>query len=457
MQSMNQVHPGGGYVHPAPPNPQRAEGGRTQTDRVLLFLLIFLNIGSAYTTVVGAREILPRPMSDVIGLTVQLMLLITLAGFAAKHAPIRKWFVVGVLACASVYTSFFAYYNRLAAEADANAAMDMALQAHAAFVSDIYQPTLSKITQLEQESSELYDQSRREGTSGLTTGVVGFGPVAKKYAAEARAKEVEAARLKADLNRLQDRYEYETEGLTPDQIYGQDLAAWQISPDHWKEEVPAPERGLYIDLEQEVKLLTPFHKIKRGEAPAIAGLLLALLVDGVAILLGTAIHSRGRPALESMGRQTVSLIAQAKDANAAVQAAWRRPGVIEDGPMAARVELDDALRVVFLRIQGRGSDFLTAFYSAIHPETGAFDYSALQGHPNGSYRVAARMLVDRLRTPKLGWVEVHEGFWTVPLDQYARLTNWLTEHIREECEHEAEFELDGRVPEERTLRLVLPA
>ena len=318
MHSTSQGHPGGSYVHPQSANPP-PQATKSQTDKVLLFLLIFLNIGSAYTTVVGAREILPRPMSDVIGLTVQMMLLITLAGFAAKHAPVRKWFVVGVLACASIYTSFFAYYGKLAAEADANAKLDMALQAHAAFVSDIYQPTLSKITQLEQEAKQLYDQSNREGRSGLTTGVVGFGPVAKKYAAEARMKEMEAARLQADLDRLQHRYEYETEGLEAEQIYSKDLAAWQISPDSWKAEIASPERGTYIDLEQEVKLLTPFYKIRRGEAPAIAGMLLALLVDGVAILLGTAIHSRGRPALASMGRQTVSLIAQAKDANAAVQ------------------------------------------------------------------------------------------------------------------------------------------
>lgn len=454
MHSSSQA-PGAPVVRPPPAN--RRNDGRSGTDRWLLFLLVFLNIGSAWTTVSGAREVLPRPMSDVIGLTVQLMLLLTLAGFAARHAPVRKWFVVGVLSVASVYTSFFAYYARLAGEADASAAYDRAVQAHAGFVSEVYQPTLTAITTLEQEASELYALSRKEGRSGLTTGVVGFGPVARKYAEQASTKEVEAARLKADLQRLQDRYEYDVDGMSPDQIYQADLTAWQLSPDTWKAAAPQPERGTYLDLEQEVKLLTPFHKIRRGEAPAIAALLLALLVDGVAILLGTAIHSRGRPAVESAARTTVDWIHQAKDANAAIQAAWRRPGVIEDSPVDARVQLDDALRVVILRIQGRGSDFLTAVYQAIHPESGALDYAALQGHPNGSYRVAARMLVDRLRGPKLGWVEVSDGFWTVPQDQYARLTNWLTEHIRQEAEVEAELARDEIEQGECTLRLVLPA
>lgn len=429
----------------------------TRTDRVLLFLLVILNIGSAYTTVIGARHVLPRPMSDVVGLTVQLMLFVTLAGFAARHAPIRKWFVVGVLAMASIYTSYFAYYDRLAATADANTKLDRAMQAHAAFVSAVYQPTLTRITQLDLQANERLAQAELEGRRGLTTGVVGYGPVARKLAGEATSLQVESARLKADLERLKDRYEYDPEGLTAEQIYARDLSAWQISPDDWKAAVPAPERGVYVDLEQEVKLLTPFHKIKRGEAPAIAALLLALLVDGVAILLGTALHSGGRPPLESASRVATTWIAQAKDANAQVQAAWKRPGVIEDAPVAARAELDDALRVVILRIQGRGSDFLSAMYQAIHPETGALDYAALQGHPNGSYRIAARMLVDRLRGPRLGWVEVHDGFWTVPHEQYARFTAWLTEHIRQESDNEAELALDGRDAQERTLRLVLPA
>lgn len=429
----------------------------TRTDRVLLFLLVILNLGSAYTTILGARHVLPRPMSDVVGLTVQVMLFVTLAGFAARHAPIRKWFVVTVLAMASIYTSYFTYYDRLAAKADANAKFDRAMQAHAAFVSAAYQPTLSKITQLDQEAAERFAQANQEGRSGITTGVVGYGPVARKLAAEATAKQVESARLKADLERLKDRYEYDPEGLTAEQIYSRDLAAWQMSPDSWKSTVPTPERGVYVDLEQEVKLLTPFYKIQRGEAPAVAALLLALLVDGVAILLGTALHSGGRPPLESASRTATTWIAQAKDANAQVQAAWKRPGVIEDAPVAARAELEDALRVVILRIQGRGSDFLSAVYQAIHPETGALDYAALQGHPNGTYRIAARMLVDRLRGPRLGWVEVNDGFWTVPQEQYARFTAWLTEHIRQEADAEAEQALDGRDGQERTLRLVLPA
>ena len=52
------------------------EGGGT--DRVLLVLLAALNLASLYTTIVGARQVLPWPMSDLLGVSVQLMLFLAL-------------------------------------------------------------------------------------------------------------------------------------------------------------------------------------------------------------------------------------------------------------------------------------------------------------------------------------------------------------------------------------------
>jgi hypothetical protein len=67
------------------------------------------------------------------------------------------------------------------------------------------------------------------------------------------------------------------------------------------------------------------------------------------------------------------------------------------------------------------------------------------------------MLVDQLRNPQLGWVQIDEGWWHVPEERYARVTAWLGEQIRRECEVEAQAS-GGSVKEpERTLRLVLPA
>ncbi len=212
-----------------------------------------------------------------------------------------------------------------------------------------------------------------------------------------------------------------------------------------------PSRAAYLDLEQEVALLTPLHKIRRGEGPAVLSILLALVVDGVCVLLGTAI---GGGSQAPIADRAAGWIRQAKDGGAMVREAMDRPGLPPEPGAAEMDALEDALHIVVLRIAGRGSDFLTTFYQSIHAETGALDFPTLQAHTNPTYRIAARMLVDRLRRPRLGWVEVRDGWWCVPPEHYARLTFWLGDHIRQAVDAEAEEEHDT---EERTLRLVLPA
>ncbi len=441
--------PGRRSARPAPAMP------RSSRDWMLLVLLAALNLGSLYTTVIGARQVLPQPMSDVLGVAVQTMLFFALAGFAIKHSRYRKAFVVAVFAAASIYTSVFAYYEQLAGHANQSATVDRAHQSHAQFVSALYQPQLGEVDRLTESSRSLFALAEREGSSGVTTGVVGFGPVAREYAEQARQAELQAAQLSGDLQRVASRYEYALDGLGAGEIYRRDLEAWQLTPDDWKATVPAPERGAYLDLEQEVALLTPWWKIRRGELPAIAALLLALLVDGIAILMGTAIHRRRQPLLESATRGTVDWIERAKDSGAAVRAALGRPGVAEGQSVPDAGDLDASLHGIALRIEGRGSDFLALVYQAIHPETGAVDFATLQAHPNGSWRLASRMLADRLRSPRIGWLVVDEGYWAVPPEHYVRVTSWLSEHLRHEAEAEAvEQEADAV---ERTLRLVLPA
>lgn len=426
-----------------------------ERDWALLGLLACLNLASAYTTVLGAREIMPYPMSDVIGFSVQGMLFMMLAGFAVREAPIRKWVVVAVFAFASVYTSFFTYYKELGKEADDRQQMDAALQAHATFVSLTYQPARSRIDAANREAEALFELAEREAARGATSGVSGYGPRAKKYAEDASAKKVEAEKLQADLDRLEPHFEFDMAGLTPDDVYRKDLEAWQLSPADWKTAAPMPERTTYVDLDSQYELITPYVRVRAGDRAALTALTMASLVDGIAIFLGTAIHSRQRPLFEAWSQSAASIIGQVKNSGALVKAAIERPGVSD--PRQEQSVLDDALGVVDLRIAGRGSDFLITFYQAIHPETGALDFPGLQRHPNPTYRIAARMLVDQLRSPRLHWVQVEEGWWSVPEDVYPAVTGWLGEHIRRECELEARAEV-GEVKEpERTLRLVIPA
>lgn len=419
----------------------------------LLFLLLILNLRSAYTTVLGARQLLPYPMSDVLGIAVQGMLFLVLSGFALREAWVRKWVLVVVFAAACIYASFFAYYDELAKGADDRRMLDVALQTHAELVSAVYQPARSRIDALDREAEALFELAEREGSRGSSSGHVGYGPVAKKYAADAGAKKVEAQGLQADLDRLQPHFEFSVDGLTPEDVYRKDLEAWQLAPTSWKEGVPIPVRADYVDMSAEVALLAPIQRVRNGDTPAIVALSLAALVDGIAIFLGTAVEIRQRKT--SWSEQVAKMIGNAKSSTAVVKAALEKRPTTD--PRQEESLLDDALQIVDLRIQGRSSDFLTTFYQAIHPETGALDFAGLQRHPNPTYRIAARMLVDQLRNPKLGWITVDDGWWSVPEEVYPNVTAWLGEHIRRECEVEAEAATGTPSEPERTLRLVIPA
>lgn len=411
---------------PAPP----------RSDRALLLLLFLLNLGSAATTVLGARQVLPSPLAELLGLTVQGILFLLLAGFAARHAPLRRWLVVGVFAAFSVYTSFFAYHRTLAGEQVEAEGRGRAAQAHAAFVSAAWQPALTERDRLLAEAEETERLAREEAARGVTTGAVGYGPKAREYDAKARQLRARARELQVDLERLEPAMVLEVAGMAPEEVHAADLAAWQLLPSDWKRELPAPARGDYVDASAQVSLLTPFHRVAAGDLPAVVALLIAMLVDGICILLGTAIGERqGGP---GTGQRVAAVVEAAKDELAAVQLAWSRPGLPRRPRERTMASPAPAPRgeELLLHLEGRPSDFLGAFYEAIHPETGEVDLQALLEHPQRSWRVAARLLADRLRQPPLGWLRVRDGWWCVAPGRYDALTQWISAELHRAVEAE---------------------
>ena len=404
-------------------------------DVALLVLLVLLNVGSAYTTILGARQILPAGMSDIIGAAVQAMLFLMLAGFAVNRSVIRRWLAIGLFAFASIYTSFFTYYEQLAKEADERMQLDTALQAHAAFVSAVYQPARSRIDKLGGEAEALFEMAEREAKRGTTTGQPGYGPRAKAYADEGSAKKVAAESLAADLKRLEPHFEFEVAGLTPEEVYRKDLEAWQLAPADWKDDVPQPVRTDYVDLEAEVALLTPYNRVTAGEMPALTALGLAALVDGIAIFLGTAIQARRRPPLEAASESVAHVIGQVRHSKQLLSAAWNGDKLPTPPPVLNQVSPD--IPRMELGVKGATSAFLTTFYDAIHPVTGVLAYDFLRHNPNESYPVAARMLIDQLRQQDLRWVVYDDRMgWMVPPDAYSEVSDWLTHQIRNEWAHE---------------------
>jgi len=433
-------------------------------DWMLLFLLAALNIASAYTTVLGARQILPPPMGDIIGISVQTFLFMLLGGFAMREAPFRRWFAVFCFAAASIYTSFFSYYEQLAKDADQRRQLSVAQTAHAEFVSQIYTPNRIRVEGEVERARTEKEQAIEEAELGTTTGIRGFGPKAKAMIDKANAREVEARSLLGKIEAMRETIDsLDVASATPEEIFEFDTELWQNTPAEWKMGIALPDREDYIDVGAQVALLTPYNRIVEADQPALVSLFLAMLVDGIAIFLGTAIEARQRPMLQAWSENMAGMISQFKKGQAMVKTAFESDG--RDAP-TNDPNLDDALQIVDVRVSGSGSEFLTTFYQAIHPETGALDYSGLQRHTNPSYRIAARMLIDQLRSPELGWVVVENGRWTVSKNQYAHITAWLGEQIRRESEYESKklaesgegLTTTGEAPKpERTLRLVIPA
>lgn len=258
-----------------------------QRDWVLLFCITGISLVSSGTTILGAKQILPSPMAEVIGVSVQTMLYLLLTGMMMSHSVVRRWFGISVFTVISIYTSFFTYYEELGSEADAADQIEEALIAHAALVSDLYSPIRNECDRLMREADALTDATELEARGGSMTGISGYGPVARKMAREASAKRLAAMEPCSVADRLQPLFEIDVEGITPDELFRSDLAAWQQAPD--RNGSVAPERATYVDLDAQVALLTPFHRVLDGQLTAIVAFVLALLVDGSALVLGTAV------------------------------------------------------------------------------------------------------------------------------------------------------------------------
>lgn len=258
----------------------------TKRDWILLLCLTGLSVVSSGTTILGAKQILPSPMAEITGLSVQTMLYLMLAGLMLTNFPVRKWFAVVVFSVISVYTSFFTYYDELAGKAESGSELEIALQAHAILTAETYQPHRQACDTLRGQADALYEAAEREANGGAVSGRKGYGPVARKYGAEAAAMQLEAKASCAVADQLKPLFEINVEGLTPEALFRSDLAAWQQAP---APKSDAPQRGRYVDLDSQIAFMTPITRVGEGKPPAILALALALLVDGTGLLLGTAV------------------------------------------------------------------------------------------------------------------------------------------------------------------------
>ncbi|MBW4632635.1 MAG: hypothetical protein KME30_12290 [Iphinoe sp. HA4291-MV1] len=436
----------------------------TKHDKPLLTGLFILNLGSGSTTILGALQILPSYLAFPIGGVVQFLLFLLLSGSAGKHAPFRKWIAVLVFSTLSIYTSFFTYYKELAGDVQEKLATDKAEKAHHQLVAEVFTPLEAELTSLKQQLETKNEQAKEEANSGLVTGVRGFGPKAREYREEAQNLRIKSSQLEPVVNKLRPLFIYEVKGVKPDKILENDRKALATVPPEFRKNYSELKRSDYIDVTNDVLLLAPFYKIQKGELPAKLSLIIAITVDGIIIMLGTAIERRRSnfSLLEAMSNSIAGSITTWNSAVVTVNEALNKPGIAFNNPRRDEtLGLDDPVRIVTLRLKGKASAFLEEFYKAINPETFVIDYSRLQGNPNWAFESSYRALLDRLTNPRLAWVEIKNGQWCVSKNRYHPLITWLQQEIlrllEEEENEEENNQSSNSSNDPRSIKIFLPS
>ncbi|NEQ75490.1 MAG: hypothetical protein F6K23_22010 [Okeania sp. SIO2C9] len=283
---------------------------KPKRDIKLLIALTILNIGSGFTTMRGAAQILPRIVGWSSGAAIQALLFLLTSGSTLKHDPFSKWMAVGAFSILSVYTSFFAYYDYLVVETREKDGFNRAISAHQNLVREIFTPIEEKAQQLENEIKSKDAEIERELKGEGLTGIVGDGPRVEQLRREKDKLLIRFDQVKPVANELRPLFDYDLEGKEPQEIFNADRKALaQVKPKCLPTEpefVCLPEKyngsldplnpkykklqEKYFDKEDRIRFIAPFQKIKNGEEAAIAAAFFALLVDGVIIFLGTKIE-----------------------------------------------------------------------------------------------------------------------------------------------------------------------
>ncbi len=206
---------------------------------------------------------------------------------------------IGMCHLNSILTSFFFLYDSLTTETIANRNIAKATAAHSRLVNQVYASVKAQSNQLRQEADFLRRKAKEEARIGITTGIPGCGPKCQQYEQEALAKEAERDSLSSQLKELDQLYNYDLSNLSPRNIFEQDKLALSQTPQDFLPDkysnLDLPRKD-YIDEESEVRILAPYYKLKSEDEKvrefALTSLAAALLVDGMAILLGTVVTRR---------------------------------------------------------------------------------------------------------------------------------------------------------------------
>ena len=387
---------------------------KEQKDWLLMIVLLILNIVSGYTTIQGAASILPHPSWALfLGLGIQCLLFFALAELILKHAPWVKWLTVLILSFLSIYTSFTTYYTGLTGEYNQKLARDKALKAHNNLIAEVYTPMQERLIELNEEAEYKEKIAECEIKEGCVSGTPNPGPVYRRLQNEARLAKSKAEAFERQFNIVSEKINFDTKdtNLNPEKIYENDVSAFANVPSEFRKG-RSLELTDYLDKEKPIELLTPWYKIRKWEQNAIGPFFLALLIDGLSVILGTRItikkENKSLPIL--LGEGIAQFIRDVKaflhNIRQALHFHHANPHRLSD----VSPEIRDTGKTVTLNITGQGSDFLRIFNKAIDKKPPyRIDSQTLQQHDNPTFVEGFERIIYRLSHKNVNWIRYAQG------------------------------------------------
>lgn len=417
----------------------------TKQDHPLFIGLTILNIGSGYATVEGIKQIFPdEKLALYCGFTIQMLLFLLLSRMIVKYTPLRKWVSVIFLSFLSIYTSFFTYYNTLTAPSLDQIQLDKAIEQHYILVDNILTENKTKLEQLISEQEFYEQESQREINGEGVSKIKGRGDIAISYEKDAQKRRKQIAELAPIVNILEDKLDYDTSNITdPKILFKKDQEALSRIPNKYLPEEYKKngiKREDYINDESNIDLLEPIYMIKQGQIDAIPPLILACIIDGLSILLGTTIDSRkDKVPFNRLSQEISTLIKGFKDAWQTVIRAYKYRGIAyEHISPSATYNLDKPVEYIELTLKGKGTDFLEELICAINidQEPNYLDSKKLFEHPQSNFKNAYKLLIVFLAEERLNWIKSEQNGQYKILKPHL-LSQWLNDNINHLYEEEA--------------------
>ena len=160
---------------------------------------------------------------------------------------------------------------------------------------------------LQEKYSYLQRMAEDECSKGITTGFEGCGAKYREFLQQSNEVKSQLDSVSELTKRLESKFLYETEGLTPLEILMKDREAISLVPQNYIKDFPKDlvRQEDYIDKQQDISLLYPYYLLTQSqgrEDSAVLALALAVVVDGTSLLLSSAVDRpyRKRKRIESL-------------------------------------------------------------------------------------------------------------------------------------------------------------